>query len=139
MTWWKILSPATRVVIQLTGGLLIIGGILYIVTTVVTTQADAFDIATGTGSPYALNAGTAGVLLAIVGYLFAPAIVGTILAAVLDAKTQRDRAATLEEVRPIITEEIGRRLPPPPRGGATGPTPATPAPQPPQPEGKTPL
>jgi hypothetical protein len=105
MAWWGNLSPPTRLVLKLTAGLVLVGAALYVVTTIETTQADAFDIATGTSSPYSLNAGVAGVLLAIVGYLFAPAVAGTILAAVVDT-AQRDRAPTMEQLKPEISAEI---------------------------------
>jgi hypothetical protein len=111
--WWGGLSPPTRMVFKMTGGLVVIGSILYAITGIQTTQAHAFDIATGTASPYMPRTGVPGVLLAIVGYLFAPAIAGTILAAVLD-RTQRDRAPgledSLEKLRPHISAEVDRHL-----------------------------
>lgn len=106
---WDSMSPPAQLVLRLTAGLVIVGALLYVITTIKTTQADAFDIATGTVSPYFLKAGIFGVLLAVVGYLLVPALAGAILAAVVDAKG-RDRAPTAEAVAKELTPQIAEAV-----------------------------
>lgn len=103
------MAPSVRMLLIVTLVLVGIGGILYWITAVRTTAASAFDIASGTASPFALKAGPYGVALAVVGYLFAPAVAGAIVAAVVDS-AQRDRATSLANLKPKLVEEISAKF-----------------------------
>ena len=92
---------------------LVVGG-LFILTGLTSSFKTAFDVLTGTASPFKSQAGVAGVLLAITGYLVVPAVIGT-LAAVFFDRQRLERTLEHEELGHGLSKIVGRRIPAPPR------------------------
>jgi hypothetical protein len=76
-------------------GALVVAGALFIATGLYASFPAALDILTGSASPFDEHAGVPGVMLAVVGYLLVPAVIGTFAAALFARQVERriDRRA----------------------------------------------
>jgi protein-S-isoprenylcysteine O-methyltransferase Ste14 len=90
----------------------------FVVTALSVSFKTAFNVLTGTTSPIDSHAGIAGVVLAVVGYLMVPTVVGTLAAVLFD---RQRRASTLDpdEIDEAVRRVMAKRFPPPDqtRGG----------------------
>lgn len=117
----KSVRPAVRIAVAYMAVLALVAVGLFLWTASNTNGGDAFDIMAGSASAFTLHAGAPGVALAIVGYLFIPAVIGAVVATVVTARGERkmrSQAEMQQDLTAMITREVAKQVANSQLGGA---------------------